>query len=129
LILTGVFRHLVSTSRESGLTEYFAGEIRDSYPGSIRFFGEEMSKSALARIAMVFQNPEDQLFMPALLDGVTLPLVNRGLQISEAQRMALDNLDKLGLRDLAGRPATKLSIGERKRASIAAALITSPLQR
>jgi len=40
--------------------------------------------------------------------------------------MALDKLDKLGLGDLAGRPATKLSIGERKRASIAAALSTSP---
>jgi cobalt/nickel transport system ATP-binding protein len=94
--------------------------------GSIRFFEEEISKRALARIAMVFQNPEDQLFMPALLDDVALPLVNRGLGISEAQRMALDKLDKLGLRDCAGRPATKLSIGERKRASIAAALSTSP---
>jgi cobalt/nickel transport system ATP-binding protein len=94
--------------------------------GSIRFFGEAISKRAQARIAMVFQNPEDQLFMPALLDDVALPLVNRGLGISEAQRMALDKLDKLGLRDFASRPATKLSIGERKRASIAAALSTSP---
>jgi len=94
--------------------------------GSIRFFGEEISKRAQARIAMVFQNPEDQLFMPALLDDVALPLVNRGLGISEARRMALDMLDKLGLRDLVARPATKLSIGERKRASIAAALSTSP---
>jgi cobalt/nickel transport system ATP-binding protein len=94
--------------------------------GSIRFFGEEISKRALARIAIVFQNPEDQLFMPALLDDVTLPLVNRGLGITEAQRMALDKLDKLGLGDCAGRPATKLSIGEQKRASIAAAVSTSP---
>ncbi len=75
---------------------------------------------------MVFQNPEDQLFMPALLDDVALPLVNRGVGITEARRMALDKLDKLGLGDLAGRPATRLSIGEQKRASIAAALSTSP---
>lgn len=94
--------------------------------GSIRFCGEAVSKGALARIGMVFQNPEDQLFMPTLINDVALPLVNRGLGISEAQRMALDRLDKLGLRDLAGRPATMLSIGERKRASIAAALIASP---
>lgn len=94
--------------------------------GSIRLFGEEISKKSLARIVMVFQNPEDQLFMPALLDDVALPLVNRGLRKCEAQRVALDELDKLGLRDFAGRPANKLSIGERKRASIAAALITSP---
>ena len=40
--------------------------------------------------------------------------------------MALDMLDKLGLHELAGRQATKLSIGEQKRASIAAALSTSP---
>ena len=94
--------------------------------GSIRFFGEEVSKKALARIAMVFQNPEDQLFMPTLLDDVALPLVNRGSQICEAQEMALDKLGELGLRDFAGRPATTLSIGERKRAAIAGALSASP---
>jgi cobalt/nickel transport system ATP-binding protein len=94
--------------------------------GSIRIFGEEPGAKSLARVGMVFQNPEDQLFMPTLTDDVALPLVNRGLPMSEAREMALERLEEVGLRDLGGRPATKLSLGERKRASIAAALSTSP---
>ena len=94
--------------------------------GSIRLFGGALKPEALARVGMVFQNSEDQLFMPTLLDDVALPLVNRGLPVEAARRIALDRLGELGMRDLARRPATKLSVGERKRAAIAAALSISP---
>lgn len=94
--------------------------------GTIRLFGERLAKKSLMRVGMVFQNPEDQLFMPAILDDAALPLVNSGRPIIEARRVAQEKLDQLGLGRLALRPATKLSIGERKRASIAAVLSTSP---
>jgi len=94
--------------------------------GSIYLFGKELQKESLGRVGMVFQNSEDQLFMPTILDDVTLPLVNRGLNIQYARKIALEKLEELGLRDQASRPATKLSMGERKRAAIAAALSLSP---
>jgi cobalt/nickel transport system ATP-binding protein len=94
--------------------------------GTIRLFGEMLAKKAMTRVGMVFQNPEDQLFMPAILDDAALPLVNRGRTLYEARETAQLKLDQLGLGKLAHRPAMELSVGERKRASIAAALSTLP---
>jgi cobalt/nickel transport system ATP-binding protein len=94
--------------------------------GAVRFFGEKLRKSALGRIGVVFQNPEDQLFMPRLLDDVSLPLLNRGREEASATERALEALDQVSLRHAAERPAAQLSLGERKRAAIAAALAGDP---
>jgi cobalt/nickel transport system ATP-binding protein len=77
-------------------------------------------------VAAVFQNPEDQLFMPRLIDDLALPLVNRGMKPAEAMARAAATLKSLNLESLGNRPATHLSLGERKRAAIAAALVTQP---
>jgi cobalt/nickel transport system ATP-binding protein len=63
--------------------------------------------------------------MPRVLDDILLPLLNRGLLPQLAQERALAALDKVGLREVSERPATQLSLGERKRAAIAAALAGS----
>jgi cobalt/nickel transport system ATP-binding protein len=96
------------------------------YKGTIRLFGEALTRKSLMRVGMVFQNPEDQLFMPTILDDAALPLVNRGMPIMEARKTAQENFEQMGLSKLTHRPASQLSIGERKRASIAAALSTLP---
>lgn len=94
--------------------------------GVVNVFGEKLRKRNLGRIGVVFQNPEDQLFMPTLLQDVTLPLMNRGATADVAAATARAALRSMGLEDLGHRPATQLSLGERKRASIAAALAGSP---
>jgi len=94
--------------------------------GAVRFFGERLNRRNLARVGVVFQNPEDQLFMPRLIDDITLPLVNRGMPAPRATESALAALESAGLRDVLDRPASQLSLGERKRAAIAAALAGSP---
>jgi cobalt/nickel transport system ATP-binding protein len=94
--------------------------------GAVRFFGEELRRRNLARIGVVFQNPEDQLFMPRLMDDITLPLVNRGMSAALAAEKAVTALESVGLGDMLHRPASQLSLGERKRAAIAAALAGSP---
>ncbi len=94
--------------------------------GSVRLFGEKPSGKTLARVAMVFQNPEDQLFMPRLEDDVALSLLNRGVPPEAARARALEALDEVALKEARHRPASQLSLGERKRASIAAALAAAP---
>jgi cobalt/nickel transport system ATP-binding protein len=94
--------------------------------GSVRFFGEKLTKSALARIGVAFQNPEDQLFMPRLIEDISLPLLNRGVEKAVAVEQALRALEQVHLREAAERPASQLSLGERKRAAIAAALAGAP---
>lgn len=88
------------------------------YRGKVRLFGERPGRKTLARCGVVFQNPEDQLFMPSILDDVSL----RG--VTRADALAL--LRRAGLEERADDPASDLSLGERKRAAIAAALAGGP---
>ena len=75
---------------------------------------------------MVFQNPEDQLFMPTLAQDLALPLVNHGLRPKEAQATARDWLERFGLGRYSDLPATHLSLGQRKRAAVALAMVRKP---
>jgi cobalt/nickel transport system ATP-binding protein len=93
--------------------------------GDIRIFGEH-PRRGLKRIGMVFQNPEDQLFMPSLTQDLAIRLVNAGEERNAAETRALAQLRAFGLGQPAGLPASMLSLGQRKRAAIAAAMITSP---
>ena len=78
------------------------------------------------RTSIVFQNPEDQLFMPTVLDDLMLPLLAKGHSDEEAFAQALETLLQFELKPLAGRPASELSLGQRKRAALALAMVTKP---
>jgi cobalt/nickel transport system ATP-binding protein len=93
--------------------------------GRVRLFGLP-PRQARWRVGVVFQNPEDQLFMPTLLDDAALPLINRGLGREQARERARQALAVMGLEAEAGRPARQLSLGQRKRAAIAVALAANP---
>ncbi len=94
--------------------------------GTVRLFGEKFRRKTLRRVGVVFQNPEDLLFMPFLIDDLTLPLLNRGAGREEAFGAAREMLDHMGLREYEDEPAAHLSLGQRKRAAIAAALVAEP---
>lgn len=94
--------------------------------GTVRLFGSRPDRKTLARCGVVFQNPEDQLFMPAILDDITLGLLNRGASREAARAAALSALQQVGLEAHAGDPAGRLSLGQRKRAAIAVALASRP---
>jgi len=94
--------------------------------GTVRWFGQPPGRASSGRIGAVFQNPEDQLFMPTVLEDVALGLLNRGLEPAEARRRAQEALEQAGLAGVAERPAAQLSLGERKRAAVAVALAGAP---
>ena len=94
--------------------------------GVVRLFGGQPAKACRQRIGMVFQNPEDQLFMPTLAQDLALPLVNHGLCPKEAQTAARDWLGRFGLGRYCDLPATHLSLGQRKRAAVALAMVRKP---
>jgi cobalt/nickel transport system ATP-binding protein len=93
--------------------------------GVVRLFGVPPA-AARERVGVVFQNPEDQLFMPTILEDVALPLYNRGLPRQAALARAREALAAVGLESEADRAARRLSLGQRKRAAIAAALAMRP---
>jgi cobalt/nickel transport system ATP-binding protein len=94
--------------------------------GDVRIFGEKPGRKTYGKLGAVFQNPEDQLFMPSILDDLTLGLRNRGRSMETATRKAMDALSAVGLAKHAELPASSLSMGQRKRASIALAMSASP---
>ena len=108
---------------KSTLVWCLAGLLRPQ--GELRIFGQS-PKAARGRVGLVFQNPEAQLFMPSVEEDLKLPLLNRGTSEFEAAQQAEIALRQVGLLEFAPRPASKLSYGQRKRAAIAAVLVSRP---
>src|SRR4051794_26022185 len=78
------------------------------------------------RTGLVFQDPDDQLFMPTVEEDVAFGPAKRGLR-GEALRERVDEaLAAVGLSGLARRPPHALSAGERRRAAIAGVLACRP---
>ena len=78
------------------------------------------------RVALVLQNPEDQLVGATPLDDVAWGLRRRAVAHAEAYRRAAAMLDLLGLGQAASVPVTHLSFGQRQRVALAAALVCQP---
>jgi cobalt/nickel transport system ATP-binding protein len=73
---------------------------------------------------MIFQNPDDQLFMPTIFDDAAFGVRNLGLEpVKEIAEKALAELNVLHLRD---KSPFKLSGGEKRMAAIATVLAMSP---
>jgi putative ABC transport system ATP-binding protein len=60
------------------------------------------------------------------LENVALPLYYQGVSSRERNRLALEYLDRVGLRERARHLPSELSGGERQRVAVARALITKP---
>ena len=77
-------------------------------------------------VGLTWQDPDDQLFMPTVLEDVSFGLVARGIDHAEAARRALEQLSALGAAHLADRAPHRLSGGEKRIAAIAGVLVTEP---
>lgn len=77
-------------------------------------------------VGMVFQNPDDQLFMPTVADDVAFGPRNMGLPPDEVRRRVDLALEAVGASDLANRPSFELSGGQRRAVAIATVLSMEP---
>ncbi len=77
-------------------------------------------------VGMVFQNPDDQLFMPTVFDDVAFGPLNFGMEEGEVKQAVARALETVGVPHLSKRPPYKLSQGEKRSVSIATVLVMSP---
>jgi cobalt/nickel transport system ATP-binding protein len=87
---------------------------------------DETVREVRTRVGMVFQDPDDQLFMTTLADDVAFGPLNMGLSRDEVEHRVHEALHAVGLADETSRPAQHLSFGQRKRAAIATVLAMRP---
>ena len=77
-------------------------------------------------VGLVFQDPDDQLFMPTVFEDVAFGPLNAGLPAAEVERVAAAALDRVGMAHLRDRPPYRLSAGEKRAVAIATVLALSP---
>jgi cobalt/nickel transport system ATP-binding protein len=110
-------------SGKSTLLELMAGCMKPS-KGDIYIDGESIfkRKNRPAGTGIVFQEPDNQLFMPTVWEDAAFGLLKKGMSLSAAKEAALAALKLVDAEYIAGRAPYKLSGGEKQRAAIASVL-------
>lgn len=113
---------------KSTLLLAMAGFVKGS--GKIIIDGLQVKKKNLKKIRRTIgsclENPDDQLFMPALFDDVAFGPLNMSLEADEV-KMRVDNvLRTVGLAEMADKAPHHLSAGQKRAAAIATILSMSP---
>lgn len=98
--------------------------------GEINVAGVNLTKKTLRRIreivGMVFQNPDDQLFMPTVEEDVAFGPLNMKLSEEEVRNRVYMALSTVGCVELAKRSPMQLSGGQKRRVAIATVLSMLP---
>ncbi len=98
--------------------------------GTVRVAGLEVRKENLRairrRVGIVFQDPDDQLFMTSVRDDVAFGPANLGYRDDELERRVRDALDAVDMSGSADRSPHHLSFGQRRRVALATVLAMDP---
>jgi len=78
------------------------------------------------RVGIVFQDPDDQLFLGTVRQDVAFGPANHGLRGEALGRRVMTALDRVGMADFADRPPHHLSFGQRRRVAVATVLAMEP---
>lgn len=111
---------------KSTLLWHLNGLLRGS--GEIYIFGlpviPKNYRLIRQQVGLVFQNPDDQLFMPSVYDEVAFAALNAGYGKEEIQQRVEEALTATGLAGLEFKHPLNLSMGQKKRLAIASVLVT-----
>ena len=98
--------------------------------GSVSVSGLPVTRDNLMevrrRVGVVFQDPDDQLFMPTVRADVEFGPANLGLRGAALAQRVVDALDRVGMVDFIDRPPHHLSFGQRRRVAVATVLAMEP---
>ena len=102
------------------------GELK----GEIEVDGLEYSSENIGKIrktvGVVFQDPDDQLFMPTVIEDVMFGPKNFGYSNEESETNAVEALNMVGMENFQDRPPHHLSFGQKRKVAIATVLASKP---
>jgi cobalt/nickel transport system ATP-binding protein len=114
---------------KSTLLMHLNGHLKPTH-GEVRIGEAPITPQTLPAIrrstGVVFQDPDDQLFMSTVFDDVAFGPRNQGLPEAEVERRVRQALERVGAWGVRGRPPWRLSGGEKKRVAIAGVLAMAP---
>lgn len=107
--------HLNGILLGEGLVRVAGLNVNDGNLGKVR-----------ARVGLVFQSPDDQLFSPTVYDDVAFGPIYQGLPKNEVNQRVDEALQVVDMSEYAQRISHHLSMGEKKRIAIATVLSMQP---
>lgn len=116
---------------KSTLFLHFNGILKPT-SGSVKLDGEPLGyqkKDLLKvrqKVGIVFQNPDDQLFAPTVMEDVSFGPLNIDLPEDEVKMRVKDALKRVGMEGYEKKPPHHLSGGQKKRVAIAGILAMKP---
>jgi energy-coupling factor transporter ATP-binding protein EcfA2 len=100
------------------------------YSGSITVDGNQVDKTSMSvlaqKVGLLFQNPENQIFMFSVERDVAFGLENRGVSRVEMRRRVDEAMGLLGITSLALRAPHELSDGQKQRVALAGVISMRP---
>lgn len=112
-------------SGKSTLLLHIAGAL-ELQSGKIIFDGQAGSELLRKRVGLIFQESDDQLLMPSVIEDTAFNLVASGMNRQQAHELADEILKSLGIAHLRDRAPHKLSGGEKRLVTFAGVLASSP---
>lgn len=98
--------------------------------GLVRVMGEEVNKQNIrrirSRVGMVFQDPNDQLFLPTIFDDIAFGPLNFGLPVPEVEKRVSKILKETDLDEVKHKSSLQLSLGEKKKVALATVMVMEP---
>jgi cobalt/nickel transport system ATP-binding protein len=79
-----------------------------------------------SKVGIVFQDPDDQLFMPTVGEDVAFGPYNMGVRGDDLDRVVIEALELVGMTEFKDRPPHHLSFGQRRRVAVATVLAMKP---
>jgi cobalt/nickel transport system ATP-binding protein len=98
--------------------------------GEVYLFGKKIDKKNASevrkKIGFLFQNPDDMLFNPSVIEEISFGLIAKGVNREISNNLALEEMKKLKIENLAYKVPHRLSFGQRRLVSLASILVTDP---
>jgi len=105
--------------------------LKKTSQGDIYGFGElckteKQFNKLRTKVGLLFQDPDDQLFCPTVLEDVMFGPLNQGLSKQQAIEKSLQTLNSLGMQGFESRITHQLSGGEKRMVTLASVLVMEP---